>query len=162
VDETRAKSDGVIPARFAWLGYGLVGGIVVAGLTMTRLVVVKSQRLAAEMVDNVPRPPSFDWSEILRISALMFLMGFACGAIVRVSRRLSIRYGAVGDVLIGVIVLGSFFLMCIVAFDPDVLTRGWRILAPLFGMSTFLGVIGGFFGGREIRKEMASAGAKGE
>lgn len=157
MDETRAKAATAMPSRHPWLAYGLGGGIVLAGLTMTRLAMVKSQRIAGEMVDNLPRRPTYTWDEILRIGLTMFAVGFGLGLIVRASRGLSVRYGAAGDVLVGVIVVNALLLMCLVAFDPEVLHKPWGVLLPLFGIATGLGAASGFFAGREIRKEIAAA-----
>lgn len=146
--------------RLSWLACGLSGGIVLSGLTLTRLLVVKSQRVAGEMVDGVARPPSFSWSETVRIVVLTFVMGFACGLIVRLGRGLSARFGAIGDVVVGILLVNALLMMCLIAFEPEVLTKPWGVLLPLFGMATGLGTIAGFFGGRMIREEYASAGEK--
>jgi hypothetical protein len=154
VDATRAESGEPLAARHPWLAYGLFGGILMAGLTMTRLAVVKSQRLAGEFVDNVARRPSFTWDEILRIGLVMFAAGFVCGLLVRASRGLSVRYGVAGDVLVGMLVLNALLVMCLIAFDPEVLRKPWGVLLPLFGIATGLGAVLGFLLGREVRKEL--------
>jgi hypothetical protein len=83
-------------------------------------------------------------------------MGFICGLIICATKRLSKEFGALGDMIIGAIVLNALLYMGIVAFDPEVLTRGWFILLRVSGIAAVLGSMFGFLLGREMRKELTA------
>jgi hypothetical protein len=142
-------------APVPWLGWGLGFAIMFGGLTLTRLLVVKSRVAVAEVMDQNPRP-TFELSEIARISVYAFFMGFACGLIAWASRKFTRHLGAFGDVIVGVVVVCALLVMCIVAFDPEVFSRGWFIVLRLFGIATVVGAIAGFWAGKELRRELAS------
>ena len=141
-------------ATLPWFRWGLGFAILFSGLTLTRLLMRKTQVGVAEAMNQTPRP-TFDLMEILRISVIAFLMGFVCGLVAWAARKSTRHLGAFGDVVVGVLVVCSLLLMCITTFDPEVFSRGWFILLRLFGLASAFGAILGFLMGREARREAA-------
>lgn len=153
-NEPGPQKAGAAPEKFMWLAWGLGSAIILSGLTLTRMIIAKSRAAVFDVMDQ-PHRETFTWPQIIRITVVVFVMGFICGLIICATKRLSKEFGALGDMIIGAIVLNALAYMGIVVFDPDVLTRGWFILLRLTGIAAVLGSLFGFLLGREMRKALA-------
>ena len=92
------------------------------------------------------------WSQAFGFAVAIFAMGFLCGVVVWAGRWISRRFGLFGDAIVGMVVMLVFFTACMLLFDPDRL--GPRGL-PMYVFGALLGLIGGVWVGRDLRKEWA-------
>jgi hypothetical protein len=127
-----------------WWQFGLFGGVVLSLATAIKVVraIVGGSAAGAE------------WGEAAGFAAAIFGMGFLCGLIVWAGRNLYQRLGMVGDAVVGVAVMVTFFLSCMLLFEPEML--GAHFLSggvPMLGLAVVIGLIGGAWTGHDLRKE---------
>lgn len=85
-------------------------------------------------------------------------MDFVCGLVGWAGLGLSRRFGTTGDALVGVAVMLVSFLCCALVVAPEI--PGPRLAAsgvPMFGLAVIVGLFGGAWIGRDIRRELATA-----
>ena len=130
--------------RVHWWQYGLVGGATLSLATLIKLVRAIAVGLGG--------PPA--WGEAGGFAAAVFAMGFLCGLVVWVGRDLYRSLGMAGDAIVGVSVMVVFFVCCMLLFEPALLgpkfpTGG----APMLTLAIVIGIIGGPWFARDIRRE---------
>jgi hypothetical protein len=132
-----------------WWRCGLLGAFALSAATLIKLVRAVVAGAAG----------GSDWSQALGFAALIFAMGFVCGVVGWAGRGLSRRFGMAGDALVGVAVMVVFFLGCTLVFAPEFL--GPKLASgggPMFGLAVVVGLVGGAWIGRDIRREIAMEG----
>jgi hypothetical protein len=102
-----------------------------------------------------------EWGEAAGFAAAIFGMGFLCGVIVWAGRGLYRRFGMAGDALVGLAVMVCFFVSCMLLFEPEMLGAKFSSGgAPMLGLAVVIGLIGGAWVGRDLRKEWAEQEGK--
>jgi hypothetical protein len=105
------------------------------------------------VVRAVVKGADAEWGETAAFAAAVFGMGFVCGLIVWAGRGLHRSLGRVGDALVGVGVMVTFFLACMLLFEPALLGEKFANGgAPMLGLGAALGAFGGAKFGPEWRK----------
>jgi hypothetical protein len=135
--------------RLTWWQGGLVGGFVLSYATAVKLVraLRKGQEVDAE------------WAELPGFAAALFGIGFLCGVIVWFGQQLYTRFGRLGDALVGLAVMPTFFLSCMLAFSPELLKEKITGGATMLGLAVLMGPFIGVWLGSEWRKGKAPAAA---
>ena len=129
--------------RLRWWQFGLFGGIVLSLATAVKVIRVVVRGAA----DNA------EWSEIAGFAAAVFGMGFVCGLIVWAGRGLHRQLGRIGDAILGVAVMSTFFVACMLLFEPAMLGEKFANGgAPMLGLAVLLGAFAGAKFGPEWRK----------
>ena len=128
-----------------WWQAGLLGAALLLILVLVKALIF----IGRFFTQDVP------WSELPGFAALLLFMGFTCGLVVWLVLPLSGRYGAFGDVIVGVVGTVFFFLMCMIAFDRAMLTTKPIAGAAMFVIAIVTGAVLGPWIGRDLRKEIA-------
>jgi hypothetical protein len=129
-----------------WWQFGLFGGVVLSLATAVKVVRAVVRGAAGEA----------DWGEIVGFAAAIFGMGFLCGVIVWAGRGLHRWLGMAGDAIVGLAVMVAFFVSCMLLFEPAMLGSKFSTGgAPMLGLAVVIGLIGGAWIGRDVRKELA-------
>lgn len=129
-----------------WWQFGLAGGIVLSLATAVK--VIRALVGGAEGETN--------WGEAAGFAAAIFGMGFLCGVIVWAGKGLYQRIGMAGDALVGVAVMVVFFISCMLVFEPEMLGAKFQNGGlPMLGGAVVVGLIGGAWVGRDLRKDAA-------
>jgi hypothetical protein len=134
-----------------WWQFGLSGGVALSIATAVNVVraIVRGSISDAE------------WGEAVAFAAAIFGMGFLCGVIVWSGKGLYRRIGMAGDALVGVAVMVAFFLSCMLLFAREMLwDKFWIGGAPMLGLAVVLGLGGGAWIGRDLRKEASPPGTR--
>ncbi len=129
-----------------WWQFGLFGGAVLSLATAVKVVraVVRGEVDVGEL------------SEAAWFAAAIFGMGFLCGVIAWIGRGLHQQLGMAGDAVVGVAVMLVFFVSCMLLFAPEMLGAKFSSGgAPMLGLAVVVGLIGGAWIGRDLRKEWA-------
>jgi len=130
-----------------WWQFGLLGGFVLSLATLIKVIRAVVRGLAGEA----------EWGEAAAFAVAIFAMGFACGVVVWAGKGLYRRLGMAGDAIVGLAVMVVFFLSCMFLFEPALLgARFGSGGAPMLGLAVVLGLIGGAWIGRDVRKELSS------
>jgi hypothetical protein len=130
-----------------WWQFGLLGGFSLTAGTLIKLVnaVHGGAALGA------------GWGEVAGVAAAVFGMGFVCGLIVWAGRGLYQWLGMAGDAIVGVTVMVTFFVACMLLFEPELLgAKFFSGGAPMLALAVVLGLIFGPWAGRDWRCEFAS------
>jgi hypothetical protein len=134
-----------------WWQFGLFGAAV--------LSIATAGKLARAIVGGAGVPD--DWREFAGFAAAVFGIGFLCGVVVWAGRWLHRWLGTAGDALVGVAVMLCFFVSCMALFDPEALGAKFRPQGALMlGLAVVIGLIGGPWLGRDLRKESAQSETK--
>ncbi|MFI5460005.1 MAG: hypothetical protein ACHRXM_31685 [Isosphaerales bacterium] len=129
-----------------WWQFGLFGGVVLSLATVVKLIRAVVRGAAGEAV----------WGEAAGFAAAIFAMGFACGVVVWAGRGLYQRLGMAGDAIVGLAVMVVFFVSCMLLFEPAMLGAKFSSGgAPMLGLAVILGLIGGAWIGRDVRREIS-------
>jgi hypothetical protein len=129
-----------------WWQFGLFGGVVLSLATAVKVIRAVVRGAAGEA----------DWGEAAWFAAAIFGMGFLCGVIVWAGKGLYRRLGMAGDAIVGSAVMVAFFTSCMLLFEPELLGAKFSSGGvPMLGLAVLLGLIGGAWIGRDIRKEAA-------
>ncbi len=132
-----------------WWQFGLFGGGILWCATAVKVV----RAIVRGAAGNT------EWGEAANLSAAIFGMGFLCGVIVWAGRGLYRRLGMAGDAIVGLAVMVAFFIACMLLFEPAMLgSKFWSGAVPMLGMAVVLGLIGGAWIGRDIRRELSPPG----
>jgi hypothetical protein len=130
-----------------WWQFGLFGGIVLSLATVIKLVRALARGAGSAAV----------WGDAAGFAAAIFAMGFACGIVVWAGRGLYHRIGMAGDAIVGLAVMIVFFVACMLLFEPAMLGSKFSTGgAPMLGLAVVIGLIGGAWVGRDVRKEVAA------
>ena len=136
-----------------WWQFGLVGGFGLTAGTFIKFVIAVYRGSALEA----------DWGKAAAFAGAVFGMGFACGLIVWAGRGLYRWLGMAGDAIVGVAVMVTFFVACMLLFEPALL--GARFSgggAPMLALAVAFGLIFGPWAGRDWRREFASREEKSD
>jgi ADP-ribose pyrophosphatase len=126
-----------------WWQFGLTGGIVLSLATMVKLILTLIFGSLGEA----------DWDEAAGFLATTFGMGFLCGIVVWRCKPLYRRFGMLGDAIAGLAVMLVFFIACMLVFDPQMLRARFSSSgAPMLGFAAVLGLLGGAWIGRDLRR----------
>ena len=129
-----------------WWQFGLFGSVALSILTAFKLVRAMVGGAAGEA----------EWGEAAGFAAAIFGMGFLCGVIVWAGKGLYRRFGMVGDAIVGVAVMVTFFVCCMLLFEPEMLGAKFSSGgAFMLGLAVVVGLFGGPWIGRDIRKAAA-------
>jgi hypothetical protein len=134
-----------------WWQFGLFGGVVLSVATLIKVARALVRGLSGEG----------GLVEAVGFAAAIFAMGFVCGVVVWAGRGLYERIGMAGDAIVGLVVMVVFFLSCMLLFDPALL--GPKLSSggvPMLGLAVVLGLFGGAWIGRDVRKEFTGTGSK--
>jgi hypothetical protein len=127
-----------------WWQFGLIGGVALSIATAVKVVRAVVRGAAGDA----------EWGEAVGFAAAIFGMGFLGGVIVWAGRGLHRRLGMAGDALVGAAVLVVFFACCMLLFEPAMLGANFRNGGlPMFALAVVLGVVGGAWTGRDLRKD---------
>jgi hypothetical protein len=130
-----------------WWQFGLFGAFVLSLSTFIKAIVLA---VAGADVD-------FQWSDLPGFAAIVFAIGFLCGVIIWAGQGLYRRLGLIGDSIVGVVLMCSFFLCCMLIFEPAMLGANFANGgAPMLGLAVGLGTIAGPWFGKDIRKLWAN------
>lgn len=126
-----------------WWQFGLVGGIVLSLATLIKVIRAIVRGVADETA----------LTEFGNFAAAFFVMGFVCGVVVWAGRGLSRRLGAIGDAVVGLVVMQVFFVSCMLLFEPAMLGQkfehGGR---PMLLFAVPLGLFAEWHIGQAIRR----------
>lgn len=129
-----------------WWQSGLLGGVGLSVATFIKVIRAVIRGATGEA----------DWIEATGFAVAIFAIGFVCGVIVWAGRGLSRRFGLVGDAVIGMVVMVVFFLACMLLSEPELLQEKlWYGGLPMLGLAVVLGLVGGAWIGRDLRKQWA-------
>ena len=129
-----------------WWHCGLLGGVV---LSLATFIKVIGAVVTGAMVEA-------GWTEAAGFVATIFGMGFLCGVVAWAGRGLSRRFGMVGDAMVGMGVMLIFFASCMLLFSPEMLGKKLSVGGlPMFGLGAILGLVGGAWTGRDLRRALA-------
>src|SRR5947208_2412659 len=132
-----------------WWQYGLLGGLVLSLATIIKLI--RTVLMGAVIAGAAGKA---GWTEAVAFAVAIFGMGFVCGLVIWAGRGISRRLGLFGDAMVGMVVMLVFFTACMFLFDPDLL--GPKLSSgglPMLGFGALLGLVGGAWVGRDLRKE---------
>jgi hypothetical protein len=135
-----------------WWQYGLVGGTILSLATLIKVVRAVARGAAGEA----------EWGEAAGFAAAIFGMGFLCGVVVWAGRGLYRRLGMAGDAIVGLTVMVVFFISCMLLFDPELLTENLSGGLLMLAFGAVLGLVGGAWIGRDVRKQWAEDTSKRE
>ena len=130
----------------SWWKYGLLGMATLLGACSLGLPVKFIVHLVRFPADNIP------WHEIPLVLLAVSAMGFVCGIVTWLLLPLSKKLGSIGDAIIGIIVIFTFFLFCMFLYDPSLLTQAPNRGFPMFVMAIIVGAVLGVWCGRDIRR----------
>ena len=122
--------------QIKWFRFGLLGGLTMLVATMVKFLGAIPSLFEEKM----------DWAGLLELPLFVFGAGFACGVLTWGLMGLSAVFGAMGDALIGAVVMNAFFLMCSLMFDAG-------LHGGIFLFATCLGLFAGWLFGRDFRRE---------
>ena len=131
-----------------WWEGGLIGGIVLSGTTVFNAL--------GAYVGGMDGPAP--WTGIFGVVAATFGMGFLCGVVVWSGKGLHRRFGAVGDALIGMVVMLVFFACCMLLFAPELLGPKRDDGLLMLGVAAVAGAVGGIWFGHDIDEEARPPG----
>ena len=131
---------------FKWWISGLVGA-----LTLSIATVINAFYAIPKILSG-----GGSWNEFFVTVVSVFGMGFLCGLLVWFSLGLSRRYGAIGDIAVGVITLVFFFCLCMLIFDQSLLFPDPTKGLPMLLLAIPLGALLGFLTGRDMRAFLAN------
>lgn len=135
-----------------WWQYGLLGGGILSLTTFVKAIPAVIRGVGEEV----------GLTEAVGFAAAIFGMGFVCGLVAWAGRGFSRRFGLVGDALVGMVVMLVFFGACMLLFDPSLLGPKWSSGGlPMFGLGTLVGLIGGVWVGRDLRRHWAEQDSEG-
>jgi hypothetical protein len=132
-----------------WWQFGLCGGTALLLATVVKVIRAAFRGTLGEAGED-------EWGETAAFASFLFGIGFLCGVIVWAGRGLHEKIGMVGDAIVGVVVMVTFFASCILLADPELFRSKFSYGGlPMLGMAVFLGLVCGPWIGRDLRKEAA-------
>lgn len=112
---------------------------------MTSVKVIRAAIRGAEVDGELEESAAF--------VAIIFSLGFVCGVVTWAGSGLHRYLGIMGDAIVGMVVMVTFFVGCALVFSPEILGNKFANSGVLMlGMAAVLGVIGGIKFGRDWRK----------
>ncbi|MBL8827614.1 MAG: hypothetical protein JNM18_11610 [Planctomycetaceae bacterium] len=129
-----------------WWQYGLFGAFVLSACTLIKVVAA----VPRFFVEDVP------WGELVYFPAQVVALGFSCGVAVWAMRAVWKRWGVIGDVVTGIVVIETLFLGYMLLSDPAMLFEKPRDVLLMFMLGVGFGALGGYIIGRDLRKELAT------
>lgn len=132
--------------RLTWWHCGLLGLIVLAATTLIGAPL--------KIIAYIFRYPGTDvpWHELPLFFLGIVGMGFSCGVVGWFVWLLARRLGAIGDAMIGIVVMVFFFFLCMAVFDRSLLVPDPSKSLPMWIMAIVAGSILGVWCGRDLRK----------
>lgn len=118
---------------------------------------ISSVAVIVTIIKRCGRFPQNDvpWFELPCFIVGILAIGFGLGLVVWLMLPFSRRFGEIGDAFVGIVVMVLFFLMCMIAFDPSLITPDPSRGLPMFGLAVVVGTFLGVSVGKDIRKYIA-------
>lgn len=132
--------------RLTWWHCGLFGLIVLLAATLIGAPL--------KIILYIFRYPGTDipWRDLPLFCLAIASMGFTCGVVGWFVWLLARRLGAIGDAMIGIVVMVFFFFLCMLIFDRSLLVPDPSKGLPMWILAIVFGIMLGVWCGRDFRK----------